>query len=169
MSKKLLKGYYRLAQGKIISTYRRLNENDNYSEKITTFINNNNYSSSTSYLIYVDLKNYKTNIFKGATGNYKLLQSYLCAIGKPSTPTPTGTFKTGIKGLYFGVEKGYKCWYYTQFYRNYLFHSIIYNLDGSVKDGRLGMKISNGCVRLPKIHAKWIFDNIPPNTTVIIL
>ena len=35
----------------------------------------------------------------------------------------------GIEGLYFGVEKGYKCWYYTQFKGNYLFHSIIYNLD----------------------------------------
>ena len=49
----------------------------------------------------------------------------------------------GIKELYFGVEKGYKCWYYTQFNGNYLFHSIIYNLDGSIRDGRLGMKLSD--------------------------
>ena len=57
----------------------------------------------------------------------------------------------GIKGLYFGVEKGYKCWYYTQFKGNYLFHSIIYNLDGSIRDGRLGMKLSDGCIRLAKV------------------
>ena len=30
-------------------------------------------------------------------------------IGKKSTPTPKGTFSIGIKGLYFGVERGYKC------------------------------------------------------------
>ena len=49
------------------------------------------------------------------------------------------------------MEKGYKCWYYTQFKGNYLFHSIIYNLDGSIRDGRLGMKLSDGCIRLAKL------------------
>ena len=68
----------------------------------------------------------------------------------------------------FGVEKGYKCWYYTQFKGNYLFHSIIYNLDGSIRDGRLGMKLSDGCIRLAKVNAKWIYDNVPAGSTVYI-
>lgn len=74
----------------------------------------------------------------------------------------------GIEGLYFCVEKGYKCWYYTQFKGNYLFHSIIYNLDGSIRDGRLGMKLSDGCIRLAKVNAKWIYDNVPAGSTVYI-
>ena len=74
----------------------------------------------------------------------------------------------GIEGLYFGVEKGYKCWYYTHFKGNYLFHSIIYNLDGSIRDGRLGMKLSDGFIRLAKVNAKWIYDNVPAGSTVYI-
>ena len=116
----------------------------------------------------VDLSNFKVNIFKGTKNNWKLDKSYLCTIGKNSTPTPSGVFKIGVKGLYFGVEKGYKCWYYSSFKGNYLFHSIIYNLDGTVRDGRLGMKLSNGCIRLLKTNAKYIYDNVPKDTKVII-
>ena len=49
-----------------------------------------------------------------------------------------------------------------------LFHSIIYNLDGSIRDGRLGMKLSDGCIRLAKVNAKWIYDNVPAGSTVYI-
>ncbi|MDR3595746.1 L,D-transpeptidase [Clostridium sp.] len=128
----------------------------------------NNFSSETNYLIWVNLKSFKVNIFQGSKNNWNLIHSYICTIGKPSTPTPKGVYTVGIKGLYFGVEKGYKCWYYTQFKGNYLFHSIIYNLDGSVRDGRLGMRLSDGCIRLAKENAKWIYDNIPQGTKVVI-
>lgn len=136
---------------KVISLFRGEGK---YIENSTEFINSSGFSSNTKYLIWVDLKNFKVNIFTGSKNNWMLLHSYLCTIGKKSTPTPKGNFTVGIKGLYFGGEKGYKCWYYTQFKGNYLFHSIIYNLDGSVRDGRLGMALSDGCVRLEKINAK---------------
>ncbi|MBW6409558.1 L,D-transpeptidase [Clostridium weizhouense] len=145
----------------------RQNKTD-YNTNAKNYVNSKNFSSKTKYLIWVDLKNFKVNIFSGSKNNWKSLKSYLCTIGKISTPTPKGKFTTGIKGLYFGVNKGYKCWYYTQFKGNYLFHSIIYNLDGSVRDGRLGMALSDGCIRLAKINAKWIWDNIPRDTTVVI-
>ncbi|WP_420912941.1 L,D-transpeptidase [Clostridium beijerinckii] len=140
------------------------------SERISSadYVNSKNYSSETNYLILVDTRSFKVNIFKGSTNKWNLINSYLCTLGKASTPTPKGTYKVGIKGLYFGVNKGYKCWYYTQFKGNYLFHSIIYNLDGSVRDGRLGMKLSDGCIRLAKENAKWIYDNIPRGTKVVI-
>lgn len=132
------------------------------------YVNSNNISSTTNYLIRVDLKTFRVNIFEGSINKWTLVKSYLCTIGKKSTPTPKGTYTIGIKGLYFGVNKGYKCWYYTQFKGNYLFHSIIYNLDGSIRDGRLGMALSDGCIRLTKENAKWIWDNIPSGTKVVI-
>ena len=49
-----------------------------------------------------------------------------------------------------------------------LFHSIIYNLDGSIRDGRLGMKLPDGCIRLAKVNAKWIYDNVPAGSTLYI-
>lgn len=139
-----------------------------YKNKASEHVNLNNYSSKTNYLIWVDLKNFKVNIFSGSKNKWKIIHSYLCTIGKKATPTPKGTFTIGVKGLYFGTDKGYKCWYYTQFKGNYLFHSIIYNLDGSIKDGRLGRELSNGCIRLTKLNAKWIWDNVPKNSKVII-
>lgn len=87
----------------------KLRNDKDYDGNITDFVNNNNYSSITQFLIYVDLSNFKVNIFKGTKNNWKLDKSYLCTIGKNSTPTPSGVFKIGVKGLYFGVEKGYKC------------------------------------------------------------
>ena len=146
----------------------RFNDGEDYTKKAIEFVNSGNFSSETNYFIWVDLKNFKTNIFKGSVNKWELINSYTCTIGKPSTPTPKGTYTVGIKGLYFGVNKGYKCWYYTQFKGNYLFHSIIYNLNGTVRDGRLGMALSDGCIRLAKENAKWIYDNIPERTKVYI-
>ena len=144
------------------------NSSDNYIEDTLSFINSKDFNSNTQYFIWVDLTHFKVNIFKGKDKSWSLIHSYLCTIGKPNTPTPRGTFSLGAKGLYLGVEKGYKCWYYSQFKGNYLFHSIIYNLDGSVRDSRLGMPLSNGCIRLSKVNAKWIYDTIPYGTTVFI-
>ncbi|AWK52482.1 hypothetical protein DIC82_16380 [Clostridium beijerinckii] len=162
--------------GVLSKIFRRKEENnenvraDNVkgNNNATNYVNSNNFSSETNYFIWVNLKNFEVNIFNGSTNKWTLIHKYLCTIGKPATPTPKGTYTIGIKGLYFGVNKGYKCWYYTQFKGNYLFHSIIYNLDGSIRDGRLGMALSDGCIRLTKANAKWIWDNIPSRTKVVI-
>lgn len=152
----------------LLNVSNKLTRNTNYAEDAISFVNSKNFSSVTKYFIWVDLSHYKVNIFKGKQKDWNLVHSYICTIGKPATPTPKGNFTIGVKGLYFGVERGYKCWYYTQFKGNYLFHSIIYNLDGSVRDGRLGMSLSDGCLRLSKENAKWIWDNIPEGTKVFI-
>lgn len=140
----------------------------NYNTTSIKFVNKKNLSSSTKYLIWVDTKNFQVNIFNGSNKNWTFNRKYLCSIGKPSTATPKGTFKVGAKGYSFGENNGYICYYYTQFLGNYLFHSIIYNLDNTVRDGRLGYEISDGCIRLAKENALWIYKNIPFGTTVYI-
>ncbi|MCR5042489.1 MAG: L,D-transpeptidase, partial [Clostridia bacterium] len=35
-------------------------------------------------------------------------------------------------------------------------------------DGRLGMALSEGCVRLDINNAKWIYDNCPIGTKVVV-
>ena len=37
----------------------------------------------------------------------------------------------------------------------------------TVKDGRLGQDVSEGCVRLAIKNAKWIYDYIPEGTRVV--
>ena len=54
------------------------------------------------------------------------------------------------------------------FYGDYLFHSVLCWPNGAIADGRVGMALSHGCVRLEVQNAKWIYDNIPRGTTVVV-
>lgn len=151
-----------------INKFKSFNRNLKYIDESTQFINKSTFSSSNRYLIWVDTKNFKTNIFKGSKNKWTLINSYLCTIGKPWAPTIKGTFYVGAKGFSFGEARGFRCLYYTQIKDNYLFHSIVYYLDGTIKDDRLGMQLTDGCVRLATKNAKWIYDNIPTGTTIFI-
>lgn len=128
----------------------------------------NSYSSKTKYIIMVNCKTHKVGIYKGKKGSWKNVKYWSCTTGKSSTPTKKGVFTVKAKGLAFG--SGYTCWYYTQFYGNYLFHSVLYQPGSKtrIKDGRLGISASHGCVRLNINNAKWIYNNIPRGTKVVI-
>ena len=127
------------------------------------------YSSATDYLILIDTDSHHVGIFEGYQGNWSLIEYWECGNGAPSTPTVTGSFTTASKGYYFDSGAA-RCFYFTQFYGNYLFHSVLYYQDSSpqrVMDGRVGVGVSHGCVRLELGNAKWIYDNIPYGTRVI--
>ena len=127
-------------------------------------------SSATNWLILVDTARCKVGIFWGSKGNWKLQRMMDCAPGKSSTPTVKGRFTVKSKGYYFDSGAA-RCFYFTQFYGNYLFHSVLYyqtSRPTSIMDGRVGMGLSHGCVRLRLENAKWIYDNIPRGTKVYI-
>lgn len=126
-----------------------------------------NYYSDTNYLILVNSKTHKVGVFKGSSYNWQLVWYWNCTTGAPGSPTVKGTYKVGSRGKSFG--SGYTCWYWTQFYGNYLFHSVLYQ-PGSmsrIQDGRLGISASHGCVRLDIECARWIYNNIPTRTRVV--
>lgn len=126
-----------------------------------------NDTSKTKYYIVSDIEHCWTFIFQGKKGNWVPIRAWKCTPGKKSTPTITGKYKVGVKGYRFG--RGFSCFYYTQIRGNYLFHSVIYNTPGTkITDGRLGQKLSHGCVRLDIANAKWIYDYVPSGTTIYI-
>lgn len=128
----------------------------------------NAYSSSTPYIIMVNCNTHKVGVFQGWLGNWSPVYYWDCTTGAPSTPTVKGTFRVGSKGYYFDSGSS-RCYWYTQFYGNYLFHSVLYSkYNGYLVDGRLGMSLSHGCVRLDINNAKWIYENIPTGTTVVV-
>ena len=127
----------------------------------------NMYSSSTPYIIMVNRDACKVGIFQGWQGGWSPVMYMDCTVGKPSTPTVSGVFRVGSRGYYFD-SYGSRCFWWTQFYGNYLFHSVLYYPNGSLMDGRVGMALSHGCVRLQIDNAKWIYDNIPSGTTVVV-
>lgn len=124
--------------------------------------------SATNRLIMVDTTNCRVGIFSGGMGYWNMDAYWTCSTGKPSTPTVIGEFTVTGKGYSFGENHGYSCYYYTQFYGDYLIHSIQYYANSfRVMDGRLGAHVSNGCVRMSIDQAKWIYDNIPYGTKVV--
>ena len=98
-----------------------------------------------------------------------------CSTGKKATPTPLGVFEEstgpGEKWHYF---KKFDCWAQYAYYieGSILFHSVIYNTRGgkatSGSVNALGHRASHGCVRLSVENAKWIYENCPAHTRVII-
>ena len=124
------------------------------------------YNSNTDWLILTDTVGCRTGIFRGSRGNWKLWSFWQCAPGKNESPTVLGEYSVYGKGLSFG--HGYTCWYYTQFYGDYLFHTQpCYTGTFNVMDSTMGQRASAGCIRLTTDHAKWIYDNIPYGTKVV--
>ena len=108
------------------------------------------YASNTRYLILVDTTANRVGIYSGSVGKWNEVKKWACTTG--------------------ANQLRHTCWYYTQFYGNYLFHSVLYK-QGSMSviiDGRLGINASHGCVRLNINNAKWIYDNIPRGTKVVV-
>ena len=128
------------------------------------------FYSATDWLILTNVTTHIVGVFHWNGVYWGLYKEFLSSTGAPWSPTVEGEFIVQAKILYFG-DGTYRCWYATQFWGDYLFHSVLYNVaDGpyTVQDGRLGMAISHGCVRMQLQDAKWIYDNIPSGTKVYV-
>ena len=87
--------------------------------------------------------------------------------------TPTGYFSTPVDyswRLLMGPSYGQ---YATRIYSSYLFHSVPYysqHKDDVEYDefNKLGTIASLGCIRLAVVDVKWIYDNCPLGTPVVI-
>lgn len=63
----------------------------------------------------------------------------------------------------------YNCFYWSSIGGGSFFHSVLYasrSYPNRITDGRLGVYISHGCIRMPLEDAKWIYDNCAPGTAV---
>ncbi|MBE6905531.1 MAG: L,D-transpeptidase catalytic domain protein [Ruminococcaceae bacterium] len=101
-----------------------------------------------------------------------VVQSFTCSTGKEGYETPTGMYYINHRGKSFYNEKLKEgAFYWTQFYGDYLFHSVPFNEDREIEKteaDKLGEPASHGCIRLSMNDAKWIYDNIKKDTKVII-
>lgn len=91
----------------------------------------------------------------------------------PGNATPVGTFAIGGQWRWNTLMGGVQGQYCSQISGNFLFHSVLYNsrdprtlIPSSYNN--LGNRVSHGCVRLRVIDAKWLFDNCPPGTKIVI-
>ena len=131
------------------------------------FVNSKGITSKTDYLVWVSKKNFKVAVFINNDGEWKAEKFFSCSIGAPSTPTITGQFE------YFSKEPrwSYNTYYVgpiMRFYKGYALHSTLIRYNGTIADGRLGMKISHGCVRLAPDDIQWLVDMIPLHTKIYV-
>lgn len=124
------------------------------------------------YLICVNNANSCVTVFcVDEEGNYtRPYMSMLCTGG---VDTPEGIFKTPARYSWHVLMGPCYGQYCTRIYKGILFHSVPYytmhKYDLMYKSfNRLGWIISHGCVRLAVNDAKWIYDNCPIGTTVVI-
>lgn len=106
-------------------------------------------------------------------GEYTIpVKAMVCSVGISDT-TPTGTFKTSDKYEWrylFGDVYGQ---YAYRINKNVLFHSVPYYTKNkgdleTEEYNKLGEAASLGCIRLTVEDAKWLIDNCPSGTTVMI-
>lgn len=108
------------------------------------------------------------------SGEYVPLRSFACSTGKEFGSTPLGTtFKTSDYYDWRLMVDGTYGQYAVRFYRSILFHSVPYftqSPDSLEADqyNLLGSPASLGCVRMAVADVKWIYDNCPKGTSVIV-
>lgn len=96
-----------------------------------------------------------------------------CSTGKYINNTPLGTFRTSSKYTWRLMVDGTHSQYATRIYGGILFHSVpCYRPSKDQLEvaefNKLGSPASLGCIRLTVEDSKWIYDNCPSGTTVII-
>lgn len=129
------------------------------------------------YAIKVDVSEQRVYVYAwNDTAYNKLVKKMKCSTGLKATPTPLGTYTDTTGPLnrwhYF---KDFNCWaqYSYSIQGNILFHSVLYSSKNEKSVTRssvrnLGRRASHGCVRLAVKDAKWIFENCPAGTTVVV-
>lgn len=119
--------------------------------------------------VKVDIPSQKVIVYDAKD---RVVQDFVCSTGKAGDDTPTGTYKTELRGeSFFSQQYQEGGYYWTQFQGDFLFHSVPFDKNRKIEEDeaqKLGTKASHGCVRLAIENAKWIYDNIPKGTKVVI-
>lgn len=113
----------------------------------------------------------KSNLTLSYYNNGVLINSFKCAIGKPSTPTPSGKFsvinkvpnrpyyKKGIPGGAPNNPLG------TRFIQ---LTTSGYAIHGTCYPNSIGKQVSDGCVRLNNQIVNWLYNRVSIGTVVLI-
>lgn len=125
----------------------------------------------TVYSIDVNITSQKIKVLKGD----KVIKEMICStgiLGNSDTETPLGTFYIQSKGEYFFSNKYQEGGrYYVKFFSNYLIHSIPVDKKGNIIEEerkKIGSPVSHGCIRVSLEDSKWIYNNVPQESQVMI-
>ena len=125
--------------------------------------------SETPYLLWTDLWRLETYLLRREGGAWQLLRRIPCSAGDLLHPTPRGIFSVGAHRLSLGGGEGYLTVYALHICGDYLYHSVLLTPEGNdLSDGRLGERISHGCIRHSVEDSRYLYRTVPDGTAVLI-
>lgn len=129
------------------------------------------WSASSYKTIRVNRANNVVTVYEGNTP----IKAMTCSTGRSGHETPVGTFTVLSHYRWWMLDGPSMGQYCSHFLSSYLFHSVpVYGTSKNAYGVRatdynmLGKAASGGCIRLTVADAKWIYDNVPIGSTVII-
>ncbi len=148
--------YYTTARSNV-KMYGLIWKKNAYGDSVArTFPNKAGYTSPTNWLIWLSTYSQRVFIYKGSAGHWVLQRSFNCCTGLFGMETGVG--KTRISG------KSYTWWWnglFSAYYASHISTGAFHSWPGG-----FGRPASHGCVRCPMNQAKFIYNNVPKNTTV---
>jgi len=134
--------------------------------------NRNTAKAASDYLVKINKQANCVTVYKmNAKGKYKAVKAMVCSAGYA---TKLGTYSLGEKLRWHVLDGPCYGQYCTRIYGGVLFHSVWYTGQNDPSTlsissyNKLGTTASHGCVRLTVADAKWIYDNVPSYTKVVI-
>lgn len=121
-------------------------------------------------LVDVDVTEQIVKIIK----DQEVLKEMIASTGMEGHETPIGIFEIQNRGTWFFSDKykqGAKYWVSFRDWGLYLFHSVAMDENQQVipeEEAKLGQPASHGCIRLKIEDARWIYDNVPEKTKVVV-
>jgi lipoprotein-anchoring transpeptidase ErfK/SrfK len=124
--------------------------------------------------IKVSLEGQKVDIMSGSRSLYTMIAS--TGLDLPADDrTPQGVFfiqrERGLSFYSAKLGEGARYWISWLHHGEYLFHSVPTDSRGRIiadEARKLGRKASHGCIRLTLPDARWMYENIPFGTKVVI-
>lgn len=122
-------------------------------------------------LIKVSLREQRVKVYEKG----ELVKDMVCSSGVEGYETPKGTYYVQNRGTWFYSGKykmGAKFWTSFKDWGVYLFHSIPLDKHQQIiqeEAEKLGTPASHGCLRLSIEDSKWIYENVPSGTKVVIV
>ncbi len=113
---------------------------------------------ASTYSITINKNNHTLTLYQ----NGKFLKQYPVAIGKASTPTPSGNYKIINKAVNPGGPYGAR-------WMGLNIPGGGYGIHGTNNPGSIGKNISNGCIRMHNNNVIDLFNLVPIGTAVNIV
>lgn len=133
------------------------------------------YADSTEYWLKVNRRANVVNVYRKTNSDqdWEIFKVMLCSTGT-NNGTPCGDYRVSKRWEWQPLIGGHYGYCTTQFYGDFLFHSVYYNVKGrhdtllNEEFNKLGKQASLGCVRMCAMDAKWVYENCETGTKVTV-